>query len=277
MNKPPQTMKAYKNLEFLNSPEARTIRILSEYLEPLRRFRRLRIHDTIVFFGSTRVRDRELLRIEYQEARRMLRQSRGKNQVARESLERLKIQLDLTRYYHEAMQLAAMLTKWANGLNRGKRFVICSGAGPGIMEAANRGATKAKGITAGLNISLPEYQPPNPYISPELLYEFHYFFMRKYWFAYMAAAMVVFPGGFGTMDELFEIVTLKQTGKLNRPLPVVIYGSKYWQTLINWNELVRLGMIASKDLELFRMCDSPEEAFEYLRAELTKHYVRGVR
>jgi len=223
------------NEEFLKRSDSRPLRILSEYLEPLAHFRKQQISDTIVFFGSARIREDG----------------------------------PLARYYDEARQLAGQLTTWAQTLpSNWKRFVICSGGGPGIMEAANRGATEAGGKTIGLNIGLPFEQFPNPWISPELNFEFHYFFMRKFWFAYLSKALVVFPGGFGTMDELFEILTLVQTRKLRKKIAIVLYGTAFWKETINFDALVRHGTISATDLELFHFADTPEAAFEILQTEL---------
>ena len=229
---------AYKNDAFLKSPMARSLRILSEYLEPLEHFRKHGIRDTVVFFGSARIREDG----------------------------------PLAQYYDGARKLAAMVTEWALGLPEDSvRFVICSGGGPGIMEAANRGADDAGGKTIGLNIGLPFEQLPNPYITPELNFEFHYFFMRKFWFSYLAKALVVFPGGFGTMDELFEILTLVQTKKLTKKITIILYGSQFWKEVINFDALVKYGTIAAADLELFHFADSPEEAMLLLKDGLAPH------
>ncbi len=234
----PQRQVAYLNPEFLNSPDARAIRILAEFLEPLAHFRREKVRDTVVFFGSARV------------------QEDG----------------PLARYYNEARMLARMLTEWADQFtNSTYRFVVCSGGGPGIMEAANRGAHEAKGKTVGLNIGLPFEQFPNPYITPELSFEFHYFFMRKFWFAYLAKALVVFPGGFGTMDELMELLTLSQTEKLAKKMTIVLYGSTYWKEIINFDALVKYEMIGPEDLNLFQYADDPVSAFEILKTGLMKY------
>jgi uncharacterized protein (TIGR00730 family) len=227
---------AYKNDEFLKGPDSRALRILSEYLEPLSHFRRQRIRDTIVFFGSARVREDG----------------------------------PLAKYYREARTLAAMVTEWAKSFHdRNYRYVVCTGGGPGLMEAANRGAMDAEGKTIGLNIGLPFEQFPNPYITGELSFEFHYFFMRKFWFAYLAKALVVFPGGFGTMDELFEILTLVQTKKLSKKITIILYGSAFWKEIVNFDALVKYGTVAARDLELFSFADSPESAMELLKRNLT--------
>jgi len=224
---------AYEDEQFLGSEDGRPVRILAEYLGPLHRFRRADIHDTIVFFGSARLT--------------------GDG--------------PLGRYYHEARELARLLTLWSKGLStHAHRYVVCSGGGGGIMEAANRGAAEAGGRTIGLNIGLPHEQRPNAYVTRDLSFEFHYFFMRKLWFAHLARALVVFPGGFGTLDELCEILTLAQTRKLERPIPVILYGSSYWKEIINFEALVRHGMIDPKDLELFRYADDPASAFALLQS-----------
>ncbi len=227
---------AYRNEKFLDSDTARPLRILAEYLQPLDAFHRHRVHDTVVFFGSARIREDG----------------------------------PLGRYYAEARELARRLTEWSLSLESpAHRFVVCSGGGPGIMEAANRGAMDAGGRTIGLNIGLPHEQRPNPFITPGLSFQFHYFFMRKLWFAHLARALVVFPGGFGTLDELFEILTLSQTGKLDRSPGVLLYGTEYWNEVFNFRALARYGVVAPADLELFHFADSPEEALAALRQSIT--------
>ena len=265
---------AYQNLEFLNSPDGRAMRILAEYLEPLSRFRRQRVQDTVVFFGSARFKSREhaeatLRRLEGPEGKALPRfQLRAETTAARATLE-------ASRYYEDARRLAHMLTRWTMRLNhRRQRFVVTTGGGPGIMEAANRGASEAGGKSIGLNIHLPFEQGANPYITRSLNFEFHYFFMRKLWFAYLAKALVIFPGGFGTLDELFEILTLAQTEKLGKKILVIIYGRDYWQRTLNFESLVDLGAISPGDLDLYRIVDSPEEAFERLRTGLTKFHLQ---
>jgi uncharacterized protein (TIGR00730 family) len=226
---------AYRNPGFLDGDEGRPLRILAEYLEPLARFRREGVQDTIVFFGSARLAEDG----------------------------------PLGRYYAEARELARLLTLWSKGLrSHGHRYLVCSGGGGGIMEAANRGASEAGGKTVGLNIGLPREQRPNRYVTRELSLEFHYFFMRKLWFAHLARALVVFPGGFGTLDELTEILTLAQTRKLGRAIPVLLYGSAYWNEILNFEALVRHGMISPEDLALFRYADAPGEALALLQAAL---------
>ncbi|MGH9533551.1 MAG: TIGR00730 family Rossman fold protein [Terriglobales bacterium] len=257
---------AYANPVFLNGPDARPLRILAEYLEPLHRLRRENVQDTIVFFGSARIHDRAAA----QAALAACAEAPGS--APRQALERA---LELSRYYEEARELARLLTRWADALpSRRRRFVVTSGGGPGIMEAANRGAREAGGKTIGLNISLPFEQRPNPYISDGLALEFHYFFMRKFWFAYPAKALVAFPGGFGTLDELMEILTLAQTQKLAKKITVLLYGEAYWRQVINFEALVEWGAISAQDLELFRFADTPGEAMAILQHELERLYLR---
>jgi uncharacterized protein (TIGR00730 family) len=232
---------AYKNDAFLDSPAARSLRILSEYLEPLDHFRREQIRDTIVFFGSARITEDG----------------------------------PMGNYYRDARELARRLTEWSDNVtNSTSRFVICTGGGPGIMEAANRGASDAKGKTVGLNIGLPFEQLPNPYITPELSFEFHYFFMRKFWFAYLAKAMIVFPGGYGSLDELMEILTLVQTKKLNKKIIIVLYGSQFWKEVINFDALVRHGTISPDDLNLFEFADDVDTAQRILQEGLMKYHLQ---
>jgi uncharacterized protein (TIGR00730 family) len=260
---------AYQNEPFLNSPDGRILRILSEYSEPLSRFRREQIQDTVVFFGSARFDSQADAEARLAELRRA--------SVDPKELKRAEAALDMSRYYEDARKLASMLTEWSIKIPaRRRRFVVTTGGGPGIMEAANRGAKEAGGKTIGLNINLPFEQFPNPYITPSLNFEFHYFFMRKFWFAYLAKALVIFPGGFGTFDELFEILTLAQTDKLAKKILVVIYGSEYWKKLINFQAMIDAGTINATDLDLFKMVDSPEEGFEYLRDGLTDFHLGGV-
>jgi hypothetical protein len=276
---PRRAVKAYMNPQFLNSADARLVRILSEYLEPLQRFQRMDVRETIVFFGSARARPPVTVRTEYEAALEEKKKHAGRlPKDLRKRLARLEGDIKLSIFYEEAAELSAMLTQWAKTLDKGRRFVICSGGGPGIMEAANRGAAeRARGMTVGLSISLPTEERPNPFITPELLFEFHYFFMRKLWFAYLACALVIFPGGFGTMDELFEILTLVQTRKIERPLPIILYGKKFWREFLNFDALVRWGTISPRDVGLFRVCDTPREAFEFLKKELIRCYPRPLQ
>lgn len=237
---------AYREEAFLESPESRPLRILSEYLWPLAHFQEERIQDTIVFFGSARIEEDG----------------------------------PLGRHYREARELARLVTEWAASISEPQpcaetrhRFVVCSGGGPGIMEAANRGARDAGGKTIGLNIGLPFEQRPNPFITPELCFEFHYFFMRKFWFAYLAKALVVFPGGFGTLDELMEILTLAQTRKLESKILIVLYGSEFWNEILNFDAFVKHGVISEEDLRLFRFADTPDAALQILKEDLTRYYL----
>jgi len=263
---------AYENEPFLNSPDGRILRMLAEYQEPLARFRREQIQDTVVFFGSARFQGRTqaadaLAKLEENHAS-------SSNEQLQRDLKLAQASIDMARYYEDARQLAHMLTKWSIGIPaRRHRFVVTTGGGPGIMEAANLGAHEAGGKTIGLNIQLPFEQYPNPYITPTLNFQFHYFFMRKFWFAYLAKGLVIFPGGFGTMDELFEILTLAQTDKLAKKILVIIYGSEYWNRIINFQAFVDAGTVSAEDLGLFRIVDNPKEAFEFLRDGLTQYHL----
>ena len=275
---------AYLNPDFLNSPDGRILRIMSEYTEPLSRFRREKIQDTVVFFGSARFAslsqsEKALTILEKPGSARSAKpeeQPGGNDPDALQTaLKRAHAAVEMSRYYEDARKLAHMLTEWTVTLpGKRHRFVVTSGGGPGIMEAANRGAHEAGGMIIGLNIRLPFEQFPNPYITPELNFEFHYFFMRKYWFAYLAKALVVFPGGFGTLDELFEILTLAQTQKLAKKIIVIVYGKEYWSRVLNLEALADAGAISPDDTQLFSFCDSPEEAFEALKEGLTKYHLQ---
>ncbi len=264
---------AYENKGFLDSPDGRVLRILSEYVEPLARFRHQRIQDTVVFFGSARFSSRS----DAEHALTLLERPGSRTPAPPEQQARVqqaRAAVEMARYYEDARKLAYLLTQWSQTIpSKRRRFVVTTGGGPGIMEAANAGARDAGGATIGLNIRLPYEQMPNPYISRELSFEFHYFFMRKLWFAYLAKALIVFPGGFGTFDELFEILTLAQTEKLAKKILVVMYGSEYWNRILNFQALVDAGTIAADDLKLFKMVDSPEEGFEYLREGLTRYHL----
>ena len=304
--------KAYLNEEFLTSPEARIIRILSEYIEPRARLAHARVRDTIVFFGSARIQSPEEVNAglhQLDNARLLAEQTNSLTPDVQteldEAVRRATVHRDLSRYYTEAVELARLLTEWsitkaAQGYEKmqvakgmiaaaqvkeqipyvnvetikthsfKQRYVICSGGGPGIMEAANKGATLGGGKSIGFNISLPFEQMPNSYITDELNFEFHYFFMRKFWFAYLGKALVVFPGGFGTIDELFECLTLIQTGKMRKKMPVVVYGQNYWKEIIDFDKLEYYGMISRSDLDLVHFSETPQEAFEYLTSELTR-------
>ena len=261
---------AYQNEKFLNSPDGRILRILAEYSEPLARFRREQIQDTVVFFGSARFHDREA-------AQKNLSTVEGKgkdNEELEAELKRANAGVDMARYYEDARRMAHMLTEWSAQIPaRRRRFVVTTGGGPGIMEAANRGAHEAGGKSIGLNINLPFEQYANPYITPSLNFEFHYFFMRKFWFAYLAKGLVIFPGGFGTLDELFEILTLAQTQKLAKKILVAIYGGEYWNKILNFQAMADSGVISPNDVDLFRIVNTPEEGFEFLRDGLTKYHL----
>lgn len=268
----PEQPLAYLNQEFLESEEGRPIRILAEYLEPLRRFREQNIQDTVVFFGSARIYSRTragrvLAKLSTRNA-----QARAKDHATR--VRRARHLVKWSRYYEEARALARLLTAWSLTLKLPHhRFVVCSGGGPGIMEAANRGARDAGGKTIGLNIRLPFEQGPNRYVTEGLHFEFHYFFMRKFWFAYLAKALVIFPGGFGTLDELFEILTLAQTQKLGKQIGVILYGREYWDRVIDMRPMLEWGTIAEPDLDLLVRVDTPQEAFERLRDDLVKYHL----
>ena len=263
---------AYENLEFLDSNEARPVRILSEYLEPLRRFKSQKIQDTVVFFGSARVDSRERAERALQTLK--ARGVHGADAHYQEELQKSRKALEWAKYYEDARELARLLTMWSRTLpSEHHRFVVTSGGGPGIMEAANRGAYEAGGKTIGLNIRLPFEQGANPYITDGLHFEFHYFFMRKFWFAYLAKSLVIFPGGFGTLDEMFEILTLAQTDKLSKKIGVILYGSEYWKSVLDLKPMVEWGAIAEQDLDLLRRVDTPTEAFEQLREHLLTHHL----
>lgn len=262
--------KAYGNKEFLYGKDARLLRIIAEYMHPEQQFRKQSINNTVIFFGSARIKSRQ----QYEKLLDDLQERRAT--TAKEDLPALKAQVaavrqqrDMARYYDDAEELARLVTTWAKTLPPSQRFVISSGGGPGIMEAANKGALEAGGLSIGLNISLPFEQYPNPYISKSLNFEFHYFFMRKFWFAYMAKALVVFPGGFGTLDELMEILTLVQTEKIRKEMPIVIYGEDFWKKVINFEHLAKTGMISESDLALFHFANTPQEAFRFLKKRLT--------
>jgi uncharacterized protein (TIGR00730 family) len=265
------------------------VRIMAEYLEPMARFRRERIQDTVVFFGSARFRALDVAAAEFEmlekpdssEPAPENEQPATLEEIEHGEANGLRLRLagaaiEMAAYYEDARTLAGMLSKWAATLPGPRhRFVVTSGGGPGIMEAANRGAYEAGCKTIGLNIKLPFEQRPNPYITPSLNFDFHYFFMRKYWFAYLAKALIVFPGGFGTLDEMFELLTLAQTKKLAKKLTVVIYGSAYWKSVINLDVLAEKGAIAVEDLDLFQYADTPEEAFELLKKGLTENHLQS--
>lgn len=251
--------RAYRDPDFINAPDGRPVRILSEYLEPQARFEEYNVQDTILFFGSARIPARDDAQSSLERARK-----------AGEGIERAERMVDLSRYYEDTRELARRLTHWSKNLkSTGARFVVCSGGGPGIMEAANRGASEAKGDNAGLGISLPYEQSNNDYVTRRLSFEFHYFFMRKFWFLYLAKAMVAMPGGFGTLDELFETLTLVQTGKIKKHMPIVLYGTDFWDKVIDMEALSDFGTISPDDLDLVYRCDTVDDAFDYLTTELS--------
>jgi uncharacterized protein (TIGR00730 family) len=263
---------AYRSEEFLESEEARPIRILAEYLEPLRRFKAQNIQDTVVFFGSARIHSPEQAREALERYERRFQSGAG--EPANPHLARIRKAVEWSRYYEEARVLARMLTEWSMSLDtEHHRFVVTSGGGPGIMEAANRGAADAGGKTIGLNIRLPFEQGANRYITEGLHFEFHYFFMRKFWFAYLAKALVIFPGGFGTLDEMFEILTLMQTEKLAKQIQVILYGPEYWDQILLLEPMAEWGAISPGDIGLVQRVDSPEQAFTLLKAHLTEHHL----
>lgn len=271
LNKPVKAKKAYDNPKFLHSSEGRVVRLLTEYLHPKQQFAKKKIHKTIIFFGSARIQSKEF----YKNRIKVL--SEGINKFTDNEKEKLikelghvKTMQKNAKYYEDARRLSFLISEWSQTLKKNDRFHICTGGGPGIMEAANRGATEAGSKSIGLNISLPFEQYPNPYLTKGLNFEFHYFFMRKLWFVMLAHGMVVFPGGFGTLDELMEVLTLKQTHKTTKPLPIILYGKKFWNNVINFNYLVEIGTISPEDLDLIKIVDSPEEGFEALKESLLK-------
>src|SRR5713101_185120 len=251
--------KAYQNPGFLESKDARALRILSEYLEPKSRFDRNKIDDTIVFMGSARIRSRE-------SAEELVRKAKSEK-----DRERAQMALKMSVYYEAARELASRLTKWSKALDQEeRRFVVCTGGGPGIMEAANRGAAEAKGMNVGLTISIPVEEFDNRYVTRELAFHFHYFFMRKFWFAYLAKAVIVFPGGYGTLDELFELLTLVQTRKMKKPMPIVLFGTEYWKKIVDFDALAHHGMISKDDPGLVFRTDSVDEAYDWLILQLAE-------
>ena len=259
----------YLNEEFLKSPEARALRILSEYIEPASRLRRFNVRDTIVFFGSARSFPKEITEARLDELRKVNNET-AEHKLAITSAEQA---VRLSRYYQDAVELARRITEWSKGLTGQHHFIVCSGGSGGMMEAANRGASLARGKSLGLNIQLPLEQDVNPYVSRELIFNFHYFFMRKFWFVYLAKALIVFPGGFGTMDELFEVLTLIQTKMPRKNMPVVLFGSEFWDDIINFDAFVKWGVVSQHDLQIFFKTDSVEEAFEYVTRKLEKLYL----
>jgi len=266
--------KAYKNLDFLTSKDARIIRILSEFLEPQTRFKKHNIIDTIVFFGSARLKSKKDA---IKDLKDFKKDGNPKKRGYSKEIKKLETLVKMSKYYEDAVELAEKLTKWSMKLpTNQKRFIVCSGGGPGIMEAANKGAKKAGGYSIGLNISIPFEQFVNKYVKKELAFEFHYFFMRKFWFAYLAKALIVFPGGFGTLDEFMEILTLMQTGKIKKDMKVIVYDEDYWKNIINFEAFIENGMIDKEDLKLFDFCSSVDEMFEKIVSYVENHYLKNI-
>ena len=272
----PMAKLAYEDQKFMESLGARPLRILAEYFDPLGRLRRAKVGDTIVMFGSARIYSRERAQ---ERLRRVQESGRGRSKVEwrgewKKKITVARADLQMSRYYEDARELSRRITEWAMTLGTDpRRFVVCSGGGPGIMEAANRGAAEAGGTSIGLSIQLPHEQRPNPYISEDLNFCFHYFFMRKLWFAQMAKALIVFPGGFGTMDELWEMLTLMQTGKLSSRHLIVIYGRKYWDKVLNWRHMVHSGTMSEADYKLLKFADTVDDAFAQVRHQMEKHHL----
>ena len=271
MPKLSKPMKAYENLEFLNSSDARIIRMLAEFIEPQSKFRKHKIIDTIVFFGSARLKSRKDSLAEYNKFKVM----NPKTPTFAENLRFAQRQLEISKYYEDAVDLSKRLTEWSLNLGtHSNRFIICTGGGPGIMEAANKGAKSAGGISVGLNISIPFEQFVNKYVTKDLSFEFHYFFMRKFWFAYLAKCLIVFPGGFGTMDEMFELLTLQQTGKIKKKMLLVVYDEKYWKQVLNFDALTDHGVINKEDVEFLSFCSTVDQAFNLITKHFEKHYLK---
>ncbi|HEX2982382.1 MAG TPA: LOG family protein [Ignavibacteriales bacterium] len=265
-------VKAYNNERFLTSPSARILRIMSEFIEPQDRFRKNKIVDTIVFFGSARLLSKKDAEKELRQVKQ-LKKNKPKNYEA--MLKKAEAMLEMSAYYEDAVELSRQITEWTQSLSEyEKRFIVCSGGGPGIMQAANKGASLAGGVSIGLNISIPFEQFINVYVPPELSFEFHYFFMRKFWFVYLAKALIVFPGGFGTMDEMMEVLTLLQTGKIKKEMKVIIYGRDFWNKAINMDFFLEKGLISAEDFNLFEYADTPDEAFVILKKHFEKHYMK---
>ncbi|MBN1998368.1 TIGR00730 family Rossman fold protein [candidate division KSB1 bacterium] len=265
-------IKSYFNKAFLGSSDARVLRILAEYLEPLQRLRKRGVKDTVVFYGSARMVSEKDAEKQYNLIVEKIKEQ-GETEELKKQLETA-IQLKRKAIYYEGTRkLAYKITKWSLSLKDNQRFIVVSGGGPGIMEAANRGAAEAGGDTIGMNISLPFEQDPNPYITEELSFEFHYFFMRKFWFVFPAKAIVICPGGFGTMDEMFDLLTLQQTGKIKKPMCFVLYGSEYWNDVVKFDKLVEWGTISPDDLDLFHVTDDIDEAFNILKNHLEKYFL----
>lgn len=265
-------IKAYHNEEFLSSPDGRTLRLLAEYLEPQARFKKHKIMDTIVFFGSARLKSHKDALADFNKIKNINPKT---NPNFAKDFRKAQHSLEMSKYYEDAVELSRRLTEWSMNLETSaNRFIICTGGGPGIMEAANKGAKKAGGYSVGLNISIPFEQFVNRYVTKELSFEFHYFFMRKFWFSYLSKALIVFPGGFGTFDELFEVLTLIQTEKIRKKLGVVIYDEKYWKNVINFEALIEYGVINEEDLKIFHFCNDVDTAFNIVKDHLVKYFLK---
>lgn len=268
-------LKAYDNSDFLKSPAGRNIRILTEMIEPADRLRRQRVFNTVPFFGSARTLPRATALKNLRDIKATLPKNGKLTTKHKSALAKAQADLTMSKYYEDARQLAKKMTLWfKKEVNKDNKFVICSGGGPGIMEAANRGAKEAKGESMGLNISLPFEQCPNPYQTKDISFEFHYFFIRKFWFFYLAKALVVFPGGFGTLDEMCELLTLVQTQKAHKHMAIVLYGSEYWNEVLNIKAMAKWGMISPEDLKLFKVLDTVDETFEFLKKDITNNYIK---
>ncbi len=265
----PKAAKAYESSNFMNSRDARPLRIMSEYVYPEQVFSKHNVRNTIVFFGSARIQSPKQYEDKRQSLEVLCEKTTGPGREAiKKELAALKQKGALVRYYEDARELSRRITEWSLQFPREKQFIVCSGGGPGIMEAANRGAHDAGGESIGLSISLPHEQRPNAWISPQFNLEFHYFYMRKLWFMYFAKVLVVFPGGFGTFDELFELLTLVQTQKIDKPMKIMIYGKEFWNSIVNFDKLAEFGVISPEDLELFELVDTVDDAYEFLTTHL---------
>ncbi len=273
MDKKHESLKAYENMDFLNSSDGRIIRMLSEYLMPQSQFRKYKIIDTIVFFGSARLISKDEATEIYNNFK-TVNPDKMENGDLAEKLRVAQHDVKMSKYYEDAVDLAKKLTEWSMSLSKeSRRFIVCTGGGPGIMEAANKGAKLAGGYSVGLNISIPFEQFVNKYVPEELSFEFHYFFMRKFWFAYLAKCLIVFPGGFGTMDEFFEILTLLQTGKIKKKMLLIVYDEKYWRNMVNFDALISNGLISAEDMNLFKFTNNVSETFEIIKKYFEENYL----
>ena len=275
MNNNKNVKKAYDNKQFIHSRGGRILRIISEYLYPEQRLQRMGIKRTVIFFGSARIKPPELLLSQIDNVKSKLKQNPDSDSKLSGELKQLELQLELSDYYNDAREIARELTLWSQKQIKANQIHICSGGGPGIMEAANRGSYDVGGRSIGLNISLPFEQEPNPFIHPDLNFEFHYFFMRKFWLVFLSQVMIIFPGGFGTIDEMMEILTLRQTQKMRKPRQIILYSEKWWRKVINFDFLADMGMIDRNDLELFTFVNNPKEAVHIITKELSSNKVRN--